>query len=80
MVLGLSPVSATKILLTRKLEIATDVNTFLLGEFINWFLYSISKSWRTYTLSYHRDKRKRSYYGLCSDHDSVLKENGQVGH
>ena len=42
----MGPVSATKILLTMKLEIATDVNTFLLGEFINWFLYSISKSWK----------------------------------
>ena len=52
----------------------TDVNTFLLGEFINWFLFSICKSWDTYILSYHRDRRKRPYYGLWSYYDSVLKE------
>ena len=52
----------------------TDVNTFLLGEFINWFLFSIRKSWKTYTLSYHGDTRKRSYYGSWSYYDSVLKE------
>ena len=52
----------------------TDVNTFLLGEFINWFSFSICKSWKTYTFSYHRDRRKRSYYGLWSYYDSVLKE------
>ena len=52
----------------------TDVNTFLLGEFINWFLFSICKSWKTYTLSYHRDRRKRSFYGLWSYYNSVLKE------
>ena len=50
------------------------VSTSLLGEFVNWFLFSIYKSWKTYTLSQRRDRRKRSYYGLWSYYDSVLKE------
>ena len=37
----------------------TDVNTFLLSQFINWSSFSRCKSWKTYTLP---------------DYDSVLRE------
>ena len=40
----------------------------------HWFLISVCKFWKTYTLPYHRDRRKRSYYGLWSYYDWVLKE------
>ena len=52
----------------------TDVNSFHLGEFVNWFLFSRIKSWKTYTLSYLKDRRKRSCFGLWSYYDSVIRE------